>query len=97
MRVDLAEQVALVTGGASGIGRASALALAENGCRVAVADRDLEGAGRVCAAIAGSGGEAILIAVDVADSAAVESSVEQVRSVAGDAWTCWSTAPESRC
>jgi NAD(P)-dependent dehydrogenase (short-subunit alcohol dehydrogenase family) len=57
---------AVVTGGASGLGEASARALAARGARVAVLDRNLEGAERVAASIGG-----IAVACDVTDEAAV--------------------------
>jgi 3-oxoacyl-[acyl-carrier protein] reductase len=62
----------IVTGGASGIGRASALLLAARGAKVFVADRDAEGARRVRDEIAAAGGLAIDAGVDVGDAAAVE-------------------------
>ena len=42
-RLDLAAGVAVVTGAASGIGRATALALARRGCALALVDRDADG------------------------------------------------------
>ncbi len=60
--VDLSGRTALVTGAASGIGRACALAFAAAGARVRAVDLDEAGAGEVAAAI---GGEAL--AVDLAD------------------------------
>ncbi len=60
---------ALVTGGASGIGRAIAVAFAGAGAHVAIADR--AEAGAVVNAIAASGGRAFAEPVDVADEAAV--------------------------
>jgi len=57
---------ALVTGGASGIGRATALAMAREGARVAVADRTEDLAAATVAAINAAGGQAIAIACDVA-------------------------------
>jgi 3-hydroxybutyrate dehydrogenase len=65
--VDLAGRTALVTGGASGIGRACAVRLAAAGAAVVVADRDEAGATEVAAAI---GGRALV--VDLADLAAVD-------------------------
>lgn len=65
-----------VTGGGSGIGRATALALAAEGAKVAVAD--LNGADMVAAEISGGGGEAYGIALDVTDAAAVNAAVDGV-------------------
>jgi NAD(P)-dependent dehydrogenase (short-subunit alcohol dehydrogenase family) len=57
--------VALVTGAAAGIGRASALAFAAAGARVVVADIDAEGSTATVQAITQSGGEALFVRVDV--------------------------------
>jgi 3-hydroxybutyrate dehydrogenase len=65
--VDLAGRTALVTGGASGIGRACAVRLAAAGATVLVADRDETGAKEVATKI---GGRALV--VDLADFAAVD-------------------------
>jgi NAD(P)-dependent dehydrogenase (short-subunit alcohol dehydrogenase family) len=51
--MDLADKVALVTGGASGLGRATAVALAEAGCEVVVADVDEAGAREVAEQVGG--------------------------------------------
>jgi len=72
-------KVAIVTGGASGIGRASAISLAANGARVIVADRDGDAARTVCARIAQQGGAAIDIGVDVGDSADVARLVDRTQ------------------
>jgi NAD(P)-dependent dehydrogenase (short-subunit alcohol dehydrogenase family) len=64
---ELEGKVALVTGAASGIGRASALALARAGSRLVVADLDAEGAQRVAKEIEATGGEALACSVDVSE------------------------------
>jgi 2-hydroxycyclohexanecarboxyl-CoA dehydrogenase len=74
----VAQRVAIVTGAARGIGRAIALALAERGHMVAVADV-LEGeAIETVQAIETAGGRALAVPLDVTDSAAVSSAVRQV-------------------
>jgi NAD(P)-dependent dehydrogenase (short-subunit alcohol dehydrogenase family) len=67
---------ALVTGGASGIGRESALLLAAEGARVLVADVDAEGVEATADAIRAAGGTAHAMAVDVTEEAQVEAMVE---------------------
>src|SRR5947209_16079101 len=76
----LTGKVVLITGGASGMGRAAALLLARNGARVVVADRDAVNARAVRAAIDDAGGEALDLPVDVGDPTAVAAMV--VRAVA---------------
>jgi rhamnulose-1-phosphate aldolase/alcohol dehydrogenase len=66
----LAGRVALVTGSASGIGRAIALALAEHGAAVVVADLDAEGATKVATTIGEE--SALAVEVDVSDEASVD-------------------------
>ncbi len=68
----LNSKVAIVTGGASGLGRAIARRMASEGARVAVADINDDGAARVVAEIADQGGSARAISVDVSDDAAVQ-------------------------
>jgi 3-oxoacyl-[acyl-carrier protein] reductase len=66
------EEVAWVTGSSTGIGRASAVALAEQGCRVAVHyNRSESEAREVVERISASGGEAMLVGGDVADAGEV--------------------------
>lgn len=74
----MAGRVAVVTGGGSGIGRASALAFAAAGARVAVADLDGGAARATCELVAAAGGEAWPSTLDVADAEAVEAWTEAV-------------------
>jgi len=69
------DKIALVTGGASGIGRASAIALANEGARVMVADLALEGCQETVDMITAAGGEAAAQTCDVANESAVEALV----------------------
>jgi NAD(P)-dependent dehydrogenase (short-subunit alcohol dehydrogenase family) len=71
----LAGRVAVVTGAGSGIGRACALRFAAEGARVVVNDIDAETATATAGAIVAAGAEAIAIAGDVADLAAVQETV----------------------
>jgi NAD(P)-dependent dehydrogenase (short-subunit alcohol dehydrogenase family) len=65
----------LVTGGASGMGRATALLLARGGTAVAVVDRVADGAKEVAGQITAGGGEAIAAAADVGDEHEVATAV----------------------
>ncbi|NKQ56168.1 3-oxoacyl-ACP reductase FabG [Amycolatopsis sp. K13G38] len=76
-------QVAIVTGGGRGIGATIAQRLAAQGCAVGVLDLDLAGATRVADEIAETGMPSTAIAVDVADTAAVESAVGAVTDQLG--------------
>ena len=67
--------VAVVTGGAAGLGEAIAHRLAQEGAAVVVADVDAPGAERVAAAITAAGGQAVGVDCDVTQPAAVEAAV----------------------
>lgn len=83
MTLLLASKAALITGGASGIGRATALAMAREGARVAVADRTEAGAAETVALINAAGGQAIDLGGDVADEAAVAAMVTRTVAAFG--------------
>src|SRR5438093_13010238 len=65
-------RVAVVTGGASGIGRALAEGLAREGARVVMADVDEREASAIVEAIRARGGEGLAVATDVSDLRQVE-------------------------
>ena len=71
-------KVALITGAGSGIGRASALAFAREGAKVAVADIVVEGGEETVRMVKEAGGEAFFIKVDVSNAAEVEAMVNTV-------------------
>ena len=71
-------KVALVTGAASGIGRATALTFARHGASVVAADLDHDGATATAREIAASGGAASAVRVDVADAASVAAMIGSV-------------------
>ncbi len=74
----LKDKVALVTGASQGIGRATALALAEAGAKVAVAARSADKLASLVSEIEGQGGEGLAVTMDVADAAQVKAGFQQV-------------------
>jgi NAD(P)-dependent dehydrogenase (short-subunit alcohol dehydrogenase family) len=79
-------RAALVTGGASGLGRATCLALAEAGAHVAVADVNADGSERTRAMVAEAGGSADVLPLDVTDDASRRAAVGQLFDRHGDAF-----------
>src|SRR5450755_3287308 len=74
----LKDKVALVTGASQGIGRATSLALAEAGAKVAIAARNTEKLSSLAAEVAAAGGEALSVPMDVADPAQVKTGFQQL-------------------
>src|SRR5262245_57606301 len=70
-------KVALVTGGSSGIGKASSLAFAREGAKVVVSDINVAGGQATTRLIRDGGGEAIFIKADVSQAAEVEALINQ--------------------
>ncbi|MFH8289921.1 SDR family NAD(P)-dependent oxidoreductase [Streptomyces sp. NPDC018059] len=79
---DLTGRTAFVTGAASGIGRASALLLAEAGATVHCADRDARKLHETAALIKAAGGEAHAHELDVADKEQIDRAVAQAAAAA---------------
>lgn len=77
--LDFIGKTAIVTGAASGIGRATAIALARRGCAVALFDRNTE----ACNALAAEFASALAFTLDVANAAEVSDAVEQVAASLG--------------
>ena len=70
-------KVALVTGGSSGIGRATALAFAQKGAKVAVADVGVEGGEETVSLVQNAGVEASFIKTDVIQASDIENLVNK--------------------
>jgi len=74
----LKDKVAVVTGASQGIGRETALALAQAGAKVVVAARNEEKLAALVAEITAAGGEAFAVKMDVADAEQVKAGFKQV-------------------
>ena len=79
----LADRVAVVTGGASGIGFCTAEALAEAGARVTIVDRDAKAIETAVAAFSGKGYRVASAILDVTDSAAVTAAADAIAAREG--------------
>jgi NAD(P)-dependent dehydrogenase (short-subunit alcohol dehydrogenase family) len=71
-------KVVFITGAASGIGRAAALAFAAEGARVAILDRSAEELEKVKSSLESAGGEVLTVVCDVSSPDQVEDAIEQV-------------------
>lgn len=78
MKLSLAGKTAIVTGAASGIGRAIAETYARAGARVAIADLNENGANETAKAIQAAGGTAMGVRMDVTDEASVNAATDAV-------------------
>lgn len=81
-------RVALVTGGGSGLGRATSLRLARGGAHVVVGDINGENAEKVAAEVKSAGGVATALQLDVADSAGVDTAIGRLVDEHGPAFDC---------
>jgi NAD(P)-dependent dehydrogenase (short-subunit alcohol dehydrogenase family) len=77
MKGRLEGKIALITGGASGIGRASALVFAREGAKVVVSDVAVEGGQKTVQMVQEAGGDAVFIQADVSNAADVEGLVKR--------------------
>jgi NAD(P)-dependent dehydrogenase (short-subunit alcohol dehydrogenase family) len=76
-------KVALVTGGASGIGRATALTFAREGAKLVIADINTDGGHQTVHMITEKGGEALFVHADVSQATAVEAMLSQTVATYG--------------
>lgn len=80
---DFRDRVALVTGAASGIGEAAALAFGQAGAKVMLADVDEQGGARVAKQIQAVGADALFVEADVTNGTQVEALVERATAAFG--------------
>lgn len=79
----VADSVALITGAASGMGRATALLFATEGAKVAALDRDADGLARTVSEMEAAGGTAISVPVDLRDGDAIRAAVAHAAETFG--------------
>lgn len=84
-RDELHGRVCVVTGGGSGIGRGISVILAAAGGKVAVLDRDQEGAQETLRLITASGGDGVAVGCDISDESSVKAACKTVQNTLGDA------------
>ena len=75
--MDFTDKVALVTGGSTGIGRATALGFAGRGAKVVIVDRDAAGGEATAGIVRQKGGEALFVQADVTDAKSVQAYVKK--------------------
>ena len=92
MDLGIRDRVALVTGGARSLGKADALLLAAEGCRVAIVDLNAEGAEETASEITAAGGRARGYACDIREAAAVGAVVTDVERDLGPVDICVNNA-----
>ncbi|MCC5811796.1 MAG: SDR family oxidoreductase [Ectothiorhodospiraceae bacterium] len=83
MTLFLNQKIILVTGGSSGVGRATAIALARHGATVVIADIDRAGGASTVASIRSAGGIAEFVATDMRDASAVASLIAGIAASHG--------------
>ncbi|MEM3586649.1 MAG: SDR family NAD(P)-dependent oxidoreductase [Candidatus Jordarchaeaceae archaeon] len=83
MESRLSGKVALITGAASGIGRAIALRFAKEGAKVSIVDINIEGAKKVANEVKGLGGKALAVQCNVADEEDVSEAIEETEKKLG--------------
>lgn len=76
-------KIAIVTGGGSGIGRATSIELAKQGALVVIADIDVQGADKTCEAIVQNGGQAFVEKLNVTDRSGVQDLVRSTHEKYG--------------
>lgn len=88
----VAHEIALITGGGSGIGQACASVLTDRGAKVALLDINADGLNSTAAALSDRGADVLPIKANVADPAQVEAAVAQVTEKWGDVQTVVASA-----